>query len=146
MSGGRSAAFVRRLRRLPMARNGSTAVEFAIIVPLLLSLSFGIIEFGRAVWMRNTMQSVVELATRCYALDRTELTTRNCDTAAKVQTFAVAAATSAGVNNLVTGDFAVSEQLCGKQVIATYSFQPVVPFIPAMQLRAKSCRAATPAP
>lgn len=117
-----------------------------MVIPLLLLFSFGIIEFGRAMWVRNTMQSVVENSARCFALDRAELTTRNCDTTANVQAYAAAAATAAGVKNLVAADFAVTTEACGKQVIATYNFQPVVPFIPAMSMTAKACRAATPAP
>lgn len=145
MTGGR-ARLARRLRRLPAARRGAMAAEFAMVIPVLLAFSFAIIEFGRAMWMRNTMQSVVEDSARCFALDRAELTTRNCDTTAKVQTYAATSANNAGVTSLTSGNFAVTTETCGKQVVATYSFQPVVPLIPTFSMTAKACRAATPAP
>lgn len=142
-----SQASLRMMQRLRSARGGAIAVEFALILPLLLAFSFGIIEFGRAMWMRNTMQSVVEAAARCSALDRTELTNRPCDTAAKVQTFAATSANASGVTALTSANFAVSTQLCGKQVVATYDFQSVVPIIPLnLTMTATACRAAAPAP
>jgi Flp pilus assembly protein TadG len=45
-------------------RRGATAVEFALIMPFFLSMIFGLIEFGRAMWIRNTMQYAVEEAAR----------------------------------------------------------------------------------
>ncbi len=45
-------------------RRGATAVEFALILPFFLSMIFGLIEFGRAMWIRNTMQYAVEEAAR----------------------------------------------------------------------------------
>jgi Flp pilus assembly protein TadG len=45
-------------------RRGATAVEFALIMPFFLAMIFGLIEFGRAMWIRNTMQYAVEEAAR----------------------------------------------------------------------------------
>lgn len=135
------------LPRLLSARSGAIAVEFALILPLLLTFSFGIIEFGRAMWMRNAMQSVVEAAARCSALDREELTNRPCDTAAKVEAYAANAANSSGVSALTTANFAASTQVCGRQVVATYDFQSIVPVVPLnLTMTATACRAAAPAP
>jgi Flp pilus assembly protein TadG len=56
-----------------MARNlrhdcgGATAVEFAVLLPVLLLVLTGILEFGRALWIRQDMQFAVEEAAR-YAL------------------------------------------------------------------------------
>ncbi|WP_411339214.1 TadE family protein [Sphingopyxis sp. J-6] len=120
------------------------AAEFALVMPLLLVFSFGIIEFGRAMWMRSTMQSVVEAAARCYALDRPELTTRLCDTAENVQGFAATAASNAGVV-LTADNFTASSPACGRQVEASYDFQALVPAIPlSVTLTAKACRPAVP--
>lgn len=133
------------LRRFRLARGGAMAAEFALLMPLLLVFSFGIIEFGRAMWMRSTMQSVVEAAARCYALDRAELTTRLCDTAGKVEVFAATAANNAGVAGLSADDFTASSPACGRQVEAEYDFQALVPAIPlSVTLTAKACRPATP--
>ncbi|WP_194954701.1 TadE/TadG family type IV pilus assembly protein [Sphingopyxis solisilvae] len=121
------------------------AAEFAMVIPLLLTFSLGIIEFGRAMWMRNTMQSVVEAAARCYALDRTELIVRPCSTVENVRSFAATSANNAGVKSLTSANFAVSSPTCGRQVTATYGFQSLVPVIPLnVTLTAKACRPATP--
>jgi Flp pilus assembly protein TadG len=42
---------MRRLRR----EDGSIAVEFAIIFPILMLLVFGVIDFGHAWYMRHLM-------------------------------------------------------------------------------------------
>jgi Flp pilus assembly protein TadG len=47
----------KRLR--PGWDDGSTAVEAAVVFSLLFTLSFGIVEFGMALWQWNTMQLVV---------------------------------------------------------------------------------------
>lgn len=134
------------LRRFRAARGGAMAAEFALVMPLLLVFSFGIIEFGRAMWMRSTMQSVVEAAARCYALDRPELTTRPCDTEENVEVFAATAANNAGVAGLSADNFTASSlPECGRQVSAEYDFQALVPAIPlSVTLRAEACRPATP--
>ncbi|WP_448205115.1 TadE/TadG family type IV pilus assembly protein [Azospirillum sp. sgz302134] len=49
------------------ARDGSTAVEFAIAVPVFLALLFGTVEFGRYFWARNTIQYAAEEGAR-YAM------------------------------------------------------------------------------
>jgi Flp pilus assembly protein TadG len=39
---------------------GSAAVEFALTAPILILLLFGIIETGRALWAKNSLQYAVE--------------------------------------------------------------------------------------
>lgn len=127
------------------SERGAMAAEFALVFPLLLLLSFSIIEFGRAMWMRSTMQSVVEAAARCYALDRAELTNRLCDTEAKVSNYAATLAASSGVASLTAANFAATAPFCGRQVTATYNFQSIVPIVPLnITMTANACRAATP--
>lgn len=120
-------------RRLHSDRRGSIAAEFALVIPLLLLMSFGIIEFGRTMWVRNSLQSAVEDAARCYALKRPE-----CATAADVEIYA--ASKAMGVP--VTGDaFEATVVACGKRVTATYPFASVVPVIPLdYTIYASACR------
>jgi len=48
--------FARSLRRQPTAcRNGTTTVEFAVCLPLVLLLFFGSIEFSRVNMLRHTI-------------------------------------------------------------------------------------------
>lgn len=58
------------LRRLHRDRRGASAVEFALVLPVLLTLLFGTLEVGRLMWVRSTMQFAAEEATR-YALVHT---------------------------------------------------------------------------
>ena len=55
---------LKSLRRFLRDRTGATAVEFALILPIFLLTIFGIIEFGRILWIRNTMEYVAETAAR----------------------------------------------------------------------------------
>ena len=41
----------RRAKRLSRATDGASAVEFAILAPVFLSLFFGVLQFG--VWLQN---------------------------------------------------------------------------------------------
>lgn len=54
-------------RRLHHDCVGTTAVEFALLLPVLLMLLMAVLEFGRALWLRQDMQFAVEEAAR-YAL------------------------------------------------------------------------------
>jgi Flp pilus assembly protein TadG len=51
--------------------DGNAAVEFALMIPVLLLLIIGIYEFGRAYWIHNTVQYAAEQTGRCV-LGRTD--------------------------------------------------------------------------
>lgn len=124
-------------RRLHSDRRGSIAAEFALVIPLLLLMSFGIIEFGRTMWVRNSLQSAVEDAARCYALKRPE-----CATIADVKIYAASKAMGVPI---AADAFAAAPAACGsvsgKQVTVTYPFTSVVPVIPLdYTINARACR------
>ncbi|HEX5437017.1 MAG TPA: TadE family protein [Gemmatimonadaceae bacterium] len=48
-----------RLARFVRRTHGTAMVEFAIVLPLLLMLVFGIIDFGRAFFLMNNLTSAV---------------------------------------------------------------------------------------
>ena len=50
--------------RFIRARRGSVAIEFALGLPIFLFLVYGIFEFGRVFWTKNTMEFAVEEAAR----------------------------------------------------------------------------------
>jgi Flp pilus assembly protein TadG len=45
-------------------RAGSVAVEFALIIPVALAILVGIVEVGRAMWIRASLQFAVEEGAR----------------------------------------------------------------------------------
>jgi len=55
---------MRALRRLRSCRAGSTAVEFAIICMALLLVTFGVIEFGRGLYVRNQLSQAADCGAR----------------------------------------------------------------------------------
>jgi Flp pilus assembly protein TadG len=55
---------MRALRRLRACRAGSTSVEFAIICMALLLVTLGVIEFGRALYVRNQLSQAADCGDR----------------------------------------------------------------------------------
>lgn len=53
-----------RFKRLVQDRKGASAVEFAIIVTLLLVMVFAIMEFAVALWQWNTAETTTQLGAR----------------------------------------------------------------------------------
>lgn len=62
----RLAGATRRSRRI--ARQGTAAVEFALILPILLMLVFGIIEFGRAFMVAQVLTTAAREGARAAVL------------------------------------------------------------------------------
>lgn len=119
------------VRRLARASDGATAVEFAIIAPVLLMLLFGIMEGGRALWMQNALNFAVEQAARCASIDQ-----NNCGTVAQVQSFA---ASTSGAS-FGSSTFSVTTAACGILVSASYPLQLHIPYVAAAPtLTAQSC-------
>lgn len=50
---------------------GTTAVEFALVVPLFIAMLMGALALGMGVWNRNILQQVAMDAARCMALAAT---------------------------------------------------------------------------
>lgn len=57
-------AAVRRLRRLAGDRSGVTAVEFALVAPVLIAMVVGVIELARAGYTQGVVSFAAEEATR----------------------------------------------------------------------------------
>jgi Flp pilus assembly protein TadG len=85
---------------LRRARSGSTAVEFALIAGVFLTLCMGILEAGLLMWTQGALQSTASLTARCAAI-----ASPDCTTGTTPQQYAVAAAQNwvfAGVVTTVT--------------------------------------------
>ena len=57
--------FLNRFRRNAV---GSVAVEFALLLPVYIAMIFGIMEYGRLIWTRNTMEFAAQTAARYGAI------------------------------------------------------------------------------
>ncbi len=59
---------IRGARRFLWARGGATAVEFALVSPMLLVLLLGVFEYGRYLWTVNALQHTVTMTARCMGV------------------------------------------------------------------------------
>jgi len=54
--------------RLAQAEAGATAVEFALVLPMFLTLVFGTVEFGLLLWTQQALQETAIAGARCVAI------------------------------------------------------------------------------
>jgi hypothetical protein len=119
------------LRAQTTDRRGNAAIEFALTaIPLLLFL-FGIIEFGRTMWLQNALDYSVVEAARCASINPTL-----CGTAEQIKSYA-SDQSGAGFDVAV---FSVTSPSCGTQVSAIYPLTLTIPTMSvSMILSAQSC-------
>lgn len=117
------------------AREGATAVEAAFVLPLLLLLLLGLVEFGRIAWTEAALDFAVQEAARC-AVVRPGV----CGTPAQTADYAAGRISALAVP---ASAFAVTTQACGTQVRAevTHEFVAYRLFGTAPKLTAQVCRA-----
>lgn len=119
---------LRVLARLVTAKDGVQAVEFALVVPMLVALIFGIYEFGLAVWTQGMLDYAVEQASRCASINAT-----TCSSATAIKSYA---AQQTAPLNLPTTVFSATTPSCGNLVSASYvfSFVGTMPIIQSTAL------------
>lgn len=119
------------LRVLLGQRYGAVAEEFALTLPPLLMLLFGIMEIGRVLWTQNALNYSVAAAARCASID-----TNTCNSTGATQSYA-AGISGAGFGS---GVFTVSTPACGNQVTASYPTAFDIPFASySITLTASAC-------
>jgi Flp pilus assembly protein TadG len=113
--------------------SGAVAIEYAIILPVLLVVVLGIIDVGRLLWTQTTLDRAVEAASRCAAINVTL-----CGTTAKIQSYAVTQAYGLAVTTMA---FTVSAPTCGLSVKASFPFRLIIPWLArtSLTLTATSC-------
>lgn len=108
---------MQRLRRLPKDDEAATLVETTLVFPLVLILTFGLLEFGNALWRWNAAEKATEIAAR-YVATRGPLltgvpdcfvaTTQTAGTSCKDVPGATAWSTSCGAGGTGTCNSAVT--------------------------------------
>ena len=54
----------KQVQKLRQSERGSTAIEFALILPILASLAFGAIDFGRMLWFKEVLVNATRVGAR----------------------------------------------------------------------------------
>lgn len=128
----------RRLRGATAAEGGSTAVEFALVVPMFLMLVFGTIEFGRILWTEQALQETAAAGARCMAIAQGAKEASACASAGSYSSttttsYIQTVAGGWGLSLPSTGITLDNAAACGSggtgfsQVTLTSSFTSVVP-------------------
>ena len=97
---------------------GTVALEYGLILPVLLLLVVGTMDVSRLIWTYATLHRSVEAAARCGAI--------GACTAGQV---AARAVTEAWGLSVTAGTFTVTTPACGMQVTANHDFPLLIPWI-----------------
>lgn len=112
-------------------RRGAAAIEYAIILPVLLLFMLGVMDTGRLLWSYTTLYRATEAAARCAAINTTA-----CGSTGQIQAQASAAAWGM---TIAPGAFSVANPACGVQVNGSYDFIYTMPGFSTLTLTASSC-------
>lgn len=99
--------------RLVACSRGTTAVEFAILAPVIFALLIGTVTLCIALGSQTSLQTAVEGAARCYSVNSS-----TCGSPAAAQNYARQQYQGEG-----SPTFTASLQSCGHQVSASLSAQ-----------------------
>jgi Flp pilus assembly protein TadG len=108
-------------------RRGTTAIEFALVAPLLLLIMAGAADYGRWLWLRASLDHAVAGAARCAAVNP-----RLCGGRAEIIGHARAAA--AGTRG---ARFVVRDAPCGIEVRGLLRYKALLPL--PLTIRARAC-------
>ena len=120
------------LRVLPRisAKAGTVAIEYGLVLPVMLLFTLGIMDAGRLIWTYTTLSRAAEAGARCGAVNAVA-----CPAAANIQAYAATQAW--GVSGITAANFNATKATCGnglaatnEQVVGTYTFKFFVPWFP----------------
>jgi Flp pilus assembly protein TadG len=127
----------RRFSTLLRQCGGSVVLETAFVLPILLSLIFGIIEVGHLLWTVAALNMAVQDAARCVSVSNVSAKNTQCANQTSMQTFA--ASRTWGLK-IPANEFVLSQPACGYEVTITHPFVPVVSYIPlSFNVQAQAC-------
>lgn len=138
-----------RLRQFARHDGGASALEFALLAVPLLLMIVGTIEYGRALWTQQAMQSLAIATARCIGVSQSECTSSGSYSSTKTNTYLIAEAARLGValqsTNISVNAATSCQGVAGFATVAiNYTFVSAAPaFITAMvlgpTLKANAC-------
>jgi Flp pilus assembly protein TadG len=141
-----SGAMIRRFGR---NESGASALEFALLAVPLLLIIFGTIEYGRALWTQQAMQSLAIETARCIGVASTDCANSGTYSATRTRDHLITEAAKLGVSlssgNITLNPSTTCRGVSGFATVAiSYRFVTVVPdFITALMvgptLNASAC-------
>lgn len=122
--------------------NGATAVEFALVLPVMILMILGVIEGNRYLWSQQAIQEATSHTARCMAIS-----TNGCETIDGVKLYAQQRASKVGVKITTMDVTALANQNCNgtdnmsKVVISVPYASPLTTLIPLFpkKLNAEAC-------
>ena len=120
------------MTRLPTRKfgtAGTVAIEYAMVLPVMLLFTLGTMDAARLLWTYITLSEATESAARCGAVN---------GPACAAGVAAYAATQAWGLGNTSTFSVPPTRPSCGEQVVGTYVFNFIVPVFP-VNLKATSC-------
>lgn len=129
-------AQVRNCRAPVDAERGATALEFALLAPVLFLLLFAGLETGRLLFLAAAFRSAVADAARCAELDRPQ-----CRTLPGLAAEVEARIAALGMPVAVPADALRAEAApCGVRIVARMPYPPLLlPRAAAPMLAAEAC-------
>lgn len=121
MGGGWLTRVRTRMRGGAPHTRGTVALEYAIILPVLLLMILGALDAGRVIWLQVTLERAVEAAARCAAINEIK-----CGSAAQIQSYA---ASQAYGTTIAATAFVAASASCGTSVKGTVPFTFAIPWV-----------------
>jgi hypothetical protein len=136
-------------KRFCRNKSGATALEFAMVAGPLLLLIFGVIEFSRVEWSRQSLQELAIHGARCMGVRQTACTTGTSVDPAKTKTYLINQGRTYGFELASNGITLESNVSCDgvagfSRVSLVYDFRTAVPglieaLLVTLPLRAQAC-------
>lgn len=122
---------MRRLRSIWRASAGTAAIEFAVLAPSLLAMSFGVYEFGRWAWTLEALQESATSGARCVGIGQSACESSGAYSSGSTVSYVQGVAQSWGITVPSADITSNNSTSCGgvtgfSQVSISYVFTSVV--------------------
>jgi Flp pilus assembly protein TadG len=116
------------------AREATTAIEFGIIALPLLSLIFGIMEFGRMLWTQEALQQTAIAGARCMGMTQASCGNEGVYSASLAQSYVQTQAANWSIALTSSNITLTPSTTCGgvggfSQVSITFTMTSIAPYL-----------------